>query len=75
MVAGGGTITLGINYFNLGKITGQMAADVLNGASCATMPVQSLTNFTLVINKKEADKAGIVIPEALLAKADSVINE
>lgn len=75
MVGGGGTITLGINYFNLGKITGQMAAEVLNGADTSTMKVQSLTNFTLVINQKAASSAGITIPDALLAKADKVITE
>lgn len=75
MITGGGTITLGINYKNLGKITGEMAAEVLNGASVASMSVQGLTNFTLVINKKAAEKANITIPEALLAKADRVVEE
>ena len=74
MVSGGGIITLGINYFELGKITGQMAADVLNGAETSTMAVKSLTEFTLVINKKVAEEAGISIPEALIAKADKVIE-
>lgn len=75
MIPGGGTITLGINYKNLGKITGEMAAEVLNGANVASMSVQGLTNFTLVINKKAAEKANITIPDALLAKADRVVEE
>lgn len=74
MISGGGIITLGINYFELGKITGQMAAEVLNGAETSTMAVKSLTEFTLVINKKEAEEAGITLPDALLAKADKVIE-
>ena len=64
-----------INYKNLGKITGEMAAEVLNGANVASMSVKGLTNFTLVINKKAAEKANITIPEALLAKADRVVEE
>lgn len=75
MVFGGGTVTLGINYFNLGKITGKMASNVLNGASTADMAVQSLTVFRLVINKKVADESGIVIPQSLLDKADQIITE
>lgn len=74
MITGGGTITLGINYKNLGIITGQMGVEILNGKSVSDIPVQGLTNFTLVINKKEADDANIIIPEALLAKADRVIE-
>ena len=64
MIFGGGTITLGINYFNLGKMTGQMAANVLNGADISTLPVQGLVNFNLVINKKKATENNIIIPEA-----------
>lgn len=74
MITGGGTITLGINYKNLGIITGQMGVEILNGKSVSDIPVQGLTNFTLVINKKGADDANIIIPEALLAKADRVIE-
>lgn len=74
MLTGGGTITLGINYKNLGIITGEMAAQVLNDKNPAEMPVQGLTNFTLVINKKVAEESNIEIPAELLAKADRVIE-
>ncbi len=74
MIFGGGTITLGINYFNLGKMTGQMAANVLNGADISTLPVQGLVNFNLVINKKKATENNIIIPEELLARADNIIE-
>lgn len=74
MITGGGTITLGINYKNLGIITGQMGVEILNGKAVSDIPVQGLTNFTLVINKKVAEESNIIIPEALLAKADRVIE-
>lgn len=74
MLTGNGTITLGINYKNLGIITGEMAAEVLNGADISNMSVKGLTNFTLVINKKAAIDASINIPEALLEEADRVIE-
>lgn len=74
MVSGGGTITLGINYKNLGILTGEMAVEILNGKNPSEMPVKGLTEFTLVINKKLANQSGIEIPETLLAKADRVIE-
>lgn len=74
MVSGGGTITLGINYKNLGIITGQMAVEVLNGKDVSTMSVRGLTDFTLVINKKVAEDSNINIPEQLLEEADRVIE-
>ena len=74
MVEGGGTITLGINYKNLGILTGEMAVEILNGKNPAEMPVKGLTEFTLVINKKVADEFNIEIPSELLAKADRVVE-
>ena len=40
MVEAGGLITLGLNYYNLGYQTGEMAVQVLEGADPASMPVQ-----------------------------------
>ena len=66
MVTGGGFATLGINYFNLGYQTGEMAVRVLNGESTATMPVESLKVFDFTINGNVADSIGITVPEDLL---------
>ena len=74
MIFGGGTITLGINYFNLGKMTGQMGAKVLNGEDISKLSVQGLKNFNLVINKKKALENNIVIPEELMARADNIVE-
>lgn len=65
-IEGGGTATLGISYFLLGKQTAQMAVDVLNGADISTMPIQAQTEFEYLINKTMADAIGLVIPEELL---------
>ena len=75
LVNAGGIVTLGINYKELGKLTGQMAVKVLKGeAKVGDLAVATLTNFELVINKKKATEAGITLPEALLAKAQRVIE-
>ena len=75
LVSDGGIVTLGINYKELGKLTGEMAVKVLKGeAKVGDLAVATLTKFELVINKKVATEAGITLPEALLAKANRVIE-
>ena len=75
LVNAGGIVTLGINYKELGKLTGEMAVKVLKGeAKVGDLAVATLTKFELVINKAKATEAGITLPEALLAKANRVIE-
>lgn len=43
MVKGGGTATYGIDYYQLGRVAGEMAYEVLvNGANPADMPIRTL---------------------------------
>ena len=75
LVNDGGIITLGINYKDLGILTGQMAVKVLkNEAKVGDLAVAALTKFELVINEAKAKEAGITLPEALVAKADKTIK-
>jgi len=56
----GGLATLGINYYNLGYLTGQMAVEVMEGeAETATMPIGSLKEFDYVINGAVAQEIGL----------------
>ena len=67
MVISGGLATLGINYYNLGYQTGEMAVRIFNeGADISAMPVESLTNFNYVINGEMAESIGIEIPADLM---------
>lgn len=59
-VDGGALATYGIDYKSLGKLTGKMAAEILDGkAKPAEMPVQSADSFTLVVNEEMAAALGI----------------
>ncbi|UJF16401.1 ABC transporter substrate-binding protein [Jeotgalibaca sp. MA1X17-3] len=68
-VLAGGLATYGIDYYELGRQTGEMALEILeNGDEPATMAVQSSTAVELVVNEEMADALGIdpasiVVPE------------
>lgn len=71
----GGVATYGIDYDKLGYQTGLMAVKVLNeGADPAEMPVETLEELTLVVNPAAAERMGVEIPQAVLDRADTVIE-
>lgn len=73
MVEGGGLASVAVNYSDLGKMTGKMAADILlNGADPATMPIGYTENPQLIVNPTAASELGITIPAEILDKAEKV---
>ncbi len=68
-VKAGGLATYGIDYYELGRQTGEMALEIIEeGADPATMPIQSSEVLDLVVNEEVAkalgiDPASITVPE------------
>ncbi len=64
----------GLDYVELGKRAGVMAARVLKGESVADIPYETLKESKITVNKAVAQKLGITLPEDVLATADEVGN-
>jgi putative tryptophan/tyrosine transport system substrate-binding protein len=47
---------------------------IFRGAKIADIPVEQATKLELVINLKTAKAMGVTVPEALLVRADKVIE-
>ncbi|MDO4937815.1 MAG: ABC transporter substrate-binding protein [Sutterellaceae bacterium] len=70
---GGGLATVGVDYYNLGKIAGNMGADILEGKSKpAEMPIRYQTEFKAKINTKALKDLGMTLPESLEKTAEKV---
>lgn len=59
-----GVATLSINYYDLGYITGEMAAEILaDGADISQMPIAYSTDFSKKYNEAICRELGIEVPE------------
>jgi putative ABC transport system substrate-binding protein len=70
----GGLMSYSANFFKLWRRTAGYVDRILKGAHPAELPIEQATEVALNINLKTAKALGIVIPEALLARADAVIE-
>lgn len=72
----GSLAAMGIDYVELGKQTGKMAAQVLKGEKEASeMPFEVFENPSFYVNTQVAENLGINVPEELVSGASEVFNE
>jgi putative ABC transport system substrate-binding protein len=70
----GGLASYGASLALMGKQTAQYAARIFQGAKAAELPVEQPVAFELALNLKTAAALGLRIPEAVIVRADKVIE-
>ena len=65
----GAVAAYGFDYYDLGKQTGAMAAQVLSGTPISDIPVEFAKNLQLSVNEKAAAAQGVTLPQDLIDKA------
>lgn len=73
-VSRGAIAALAVDYYKMGRQTGEMVSRVFKGAKPANMPVETLREFQIHLNPGSAAKMGLNVPEALLKKANKIIE-
>ena len=73
-IADGGLMAYFTSIFDTWRQLAKYVDRILKGAKPGELPVQQATKFELIINLKTAKAAGFTIPEAILLRADKVIE-
>lgn len=72
----GCTATIGLDYYELGKQTADMAYQVLfKSADISKMPIEVSKNYNLIYNPASFEKLKLVMPEELKEKAQAVTSK
>ncbi|MGN1003057.1 MAG: ABC transporter substrate binding protein, partial [Oscillospiraceae bacterium] len=62
--SGCGVATLSISYYDIGYITGQMAAKILKGeANVSEMPIEFAPQVTKMYNPEVCESLGLTVPD------------
>jgi putative tryptophan/tyrosine transport system substrate-binding protein len=74
LVREGGLMSYGPDMDEVYDRAADLADRILRGASPTNLPFEQPTRFRLMINKKTLEILGLTIPEAMLMRADEVID-
>ncbi len=70
----GAIAALGFNYYDVGRQTGKIVLQVLNGTKPGDIAVQGVDKMELFVNPASAKKMGVTLDSSLIAEAKEVIK-
>ena len=70
----GGLASYGPSLRSMWKRSAEYVDKIFKGADPADLPVEQPTKFELVLNLETAKSLGLSIPEAVILRADKVIE-
>lgn len=74
LVDAGGLMSFGASFPEVFRNAAAFVVKILGGAKPSELPVEQPTKFELVINVKTAKALGLLVPPALLLRADQVLE-
>ncbi|MEM9568867.1 MAG: ABC transporter substrate-binding protein [Cyanobacteria bacterium P01_E01_bin.34] len=74
-VGRGAIASLGFDYYDVGRQTGDLVVQVLEGADPASLPVQRVEQLNLVLNLDAAAVMGVDIPAEIVDRADDIVSD
>jgi putative ABC transport system substrate-binding protein len=74
LVKQGALAAYGTSYYEAGRLSAKYVQRVLTGTRPQDLPVELLSMVKLVVNLQTARAIGITIPQAVLLRADEVIQ-
>lgn len=74
MVEAGGLLAYGPHYGDMYRRAALQVHKILNGGKPADVPVEQPVKFELVVNMKAARGLGLTIPQAVMLRADQILE-
>jgi putative ABC transport system substrate-binding protein len=72
--SGGGLLAYGPDFLEMYRKAAVYVDRILKGGKPSEMPIEQPSTFLLVVNQRTATALGVVVPSALLLRADEIVE-